>query len=74
MTSPTFEDDLMALRQAQPPWRADGLGVRGNPIEFHREQARVDWPNQVLGRRTGSVSQTAATPGAPEQPPSVPAG
>lgn len=69
----TFDDDLQALRQAEPPWRADNLGVRGNPVEFHREQARVDWPNQALSRRGGTVETGTARPGAPEQPPSVPA-
>jgi hypothetical protein len=65
------KDDLEALRAAQPSWRADMLGVRGNPIEFHKEQARINWPSATIEHRTGGVKQGQATAGAPEQKDSV---
>lgn len=68
-----IQAEVDALRAAQPSWRADGLGVRGNPIEYHREQATVNWPAATVTERRGPITQVPAKPGAPEQPPSVPA-
>jgi hypothetical protein len=62
-----LNDSLDALRRAQPTWRADALGVRGNPIEFHKQQARVDWPDPTLTHRGQGVSQAESTPGAPAE-------
>lgn len=70
---PNLEDDFRALQMAQPPWRADGLGVRGNPVSFQKQQPQVNWPAATLTHRTGSVVSGPSTPGSPEQPPSVPA-
>lgn len=64
-------DDLAALKAAQPSFKADTLGVRGNPVEFHRQQANVDWPPATLSHRGHGVELENATPGAPSPAPSV---
>lgn len=70
----TEQDNLIQeLKKAQPTWRADTLGVRGNPVEFHKQQAAVNWPSSVLTHRAGGVNLGESLPGAPEQPVSVPA-
>lgn len=66
--------DLEALKRAQPAWRADNLGVRGNPVEFHKQQAQVDWPSATFTRRSGRDLAGPATAGASEAPTTVPAG
>lgn len=67
------EADLEALKQAQPSWRADGLGVRGNPVEFQKQQAQIEWPSATFSRRAGQDLAGPATAGAPDHPDSVPA-
>ena len=51
------------LRDAKPSWQKDNLGVRGNPIQFHREQMRNDVPLSTVSRRaltTAEIQQLAA--------------
>lgn len=69
----TLQDDLDALRRAQPSWRADTLGVKGAPVEFHKQQANVNWPSSTISHRAGGVNTGEASPGSPEAPISVPA-
>lgn len=65
--------DLEILRNVQPAWRLDGLGIKGNPVEAHREQAQINWPSAGLTRRDGRTLAGPAVAGAPEGPTSVPA-
>lgn len=67
------ESDIEALKAAQPAWRAEGIGVRGNPVDFQREQAQVNWPGATFTRRDAADIGRSARPGAPDQPKSVPA-
>lgn len=68
------ENEFEMLKRAQPAWRADGLGVRGNPIDFQKEQTRVDWPAAEFTRREGKELAGPATAGSPQRPPYVTAG
>lgn len=40
-----------ALRDSKPSWQADGGGVRGNPVELHKEQAQTNWPESSFVSR-----------------------
>lgn len=74
MTEPSnLAADLEILRNTQPAWRLDGLGVKGNAIEAHREQAQVHWPSAGLTRRDGRPISGPASAGQPEAPSSIPA-
>lgn len=66
--------DLEALKRAQPSWMAEGIGLRPNQVEAQREQTRVEWPAATFERRAGRDLAGPASAGAPELPPSVPAG
>lgn len=61
-----------ALKTAQPSWKAEGIGVRGNPVETNKQQTQIIWPDATLTRSTGRDQSVISTPGAPELPPTVP--
>lgn len=58
-----LDDSFAILSKAQPIWRADQLGVRGNPIEFHKEQAKVNWPAAEITERAGGIKVGPAKAG-----------
>lgn len=65
-----FARDLEALKQAQPPWMAEGIGVRGNPVDHQRQQTQVNWPSATFTRRS-EVFEPRAQAGAPVPKPSL---
>jgi hypothetical protein len=47
----SLDDYVADLRGAEPSWKKDNLGVRGNPIQFHRQQILHDTPLSTVVRR-----------------------
>lgn len=69
----SLESDLEMLRTAQPAWRAEGIGIRGNAVDLQKEQTRVDWPGVTLERRSGEPLAGVAQAGKNEAQSTTPA-
>ncbi len=54
---------LNALKAAQPRWMAEGIGVRGNPVDMIKQQTQVSFPPPELIRSKGTDKSVTTSPG-----------
>lgn len=58
MDSDLSNEELAALQRAQPSWRIDGLGMKGDSTPISNTKANLVWDSQVTFRRPELRAET----------------